>query len=166
MDIIFDIDGTLMDIEHRKKFVEQKPKDWNSFRDLTSEDTPNLDVFAVAIALQKAGNRILVASGRNKSQRAITLKQLMGQGLVFNELYLRSDNDYRPDYELKSGMLDTMLEVSDFRDVIVTLKVRKQFQFQFLKEFLGWLEGDNDMLVQLLPHTASLCDSLLGALSS
>ena len=110
MDIIFDIDGTLMDIEHRKKFVEQKPKDWNSFRDLTSEDTPNLDVFAVAIALQKAGNRILVASGRNKSQRAITLKQLMGQGLVFNELYLRSDNDYRPDYELKSGMLDTMLE--------------------------------------------------------
>ena len=110
MDIIFDIDGTLMDIEHRKKFVEQKPKDWNSFRDLTSEDTPNLDVFAVAIALQKAGNRILVASGRNKSQRAITLKQLMGQGLVFNELYLRSDNDYRPDYELKSGMLDQMFE--------------------------------------------------------
>jgi len=110
MDIIFDIDGTLMDIEHRKKFVEQKPKDWNSFRDLTSEDTPNLDVFAVAIALQKAGNRILVASGRNKSQRAITLKQLMGQGLVFQELYLRSDTDYRPDYELKSEMLDKMLE--------------------------------------------------------
>lgn len=110
MDIIFDIDGTLMDIEHRKKFVEQKPKDWNSFRDLTSEDTPNLDVFAVAIALQKDGNRILVASGRNKSQRAITLKQLMGQGLVFQELYLRSDNDYRPDYELKSEMLDKMLE--------------------------------------------------------
>ena len=110
MDIIFDIDGTLMDIEHRKKFVEQKPKDWNSFREMTSEDTPNLDVFAVAIALQKAGNRILVASGRNKSQRAITLKQLMGQGLVFQELYLRSDTDYRPDYELKSEMLDKMLE--------------------------------------------------------
>ena len=106
MDIIFDIDGTLMDIEHRKKFVEQKPKDWNSF----PEDTPNLDVFAVAIALQKAGNRILIASGRNKSQRPITLKQLMGQGLVFNEIYLRSDNDYRPDYELKSGMLDQMFE--------------------------------------------------------
>ena len=110
MDIIFDIDGTLMDIEHRKKFVEQKPKDWNSFREMTSEDTPNLDVFAVAIALQKAGNRILIASGKNKSQRPITLKQLMGQGLVFNEIYLRSDNDYRPDYELKSGMLDQMFE--------------------------------------------------------
>ena len=53
MDIIFDIDGTLMDIEHRKKFVEQKPKDWNSFREMTSEDTPNLDVFAVAIALRQ-----------------------------------------------------------------------------------------------------------------
>ena len=109
MDIIFDIDGTLMDIEHRKKFVEQKPKDWNSFRELTSEDTPNLDVFAIAIALQKAGNRIIIASGRNKSQRAITLKQLMGQGLVFQEFYMRSDTDYRPDYEVKSGMLDEMI---------------------------------------------------------
>ena len=98
-----------MDIEHRKKFVEQKPKDWNSFRELTSEDTPNLDVFAIAIALQKAGNRIIIASGRNKSQRAITLKQLMGQGLVFQELYMRSDTDYRPDYEVKSGMLDEMI---------------------------------------------------------
>ena len=29
--VIFDVDGTLMDIRERRKFVEQKPKDWNSF---------------------------------------------------------------------------------------------------------------------------------------
>ena len=106
MDIIFDIDGTLMNIEHRKKFVEQKPKDWNAFRDATEDDTPNLDVFAIAKSLQADGHNILVASGRNKSQRAITLMQLMGQKLVFRDLKMRSDTDYRPDTELKSDMLD------------------------------------------------------------
>ena len=77
MDIIFDIDGTLMDISHRKKYVTQRPKDWSKFREETSNDTPNEDVFAIAKALQKAGHNILIASGRNKSQRAVTLKQLM-----------------------------------------------------------------------------------------
>jgi len=106
MDIIFDIDGTLMDISHRKKYVTQRPKDWNKFREETSNDTPNEDVFAIAKALQKAGHNILIASGRNKSQRAVTLKQLMKEKLVFRALELRSDTDYRPDTEVKSGMLD------------------------------------------------------------
>ena len=106
MDIIFDIDGTLMDISHRKKYVTQRPKDWSKFREETSNDTPNQDVFAIAKALQKAGHNILIASGRNKSQRAVTLKQLMKEKLVFRALELRSDTDYRPDTEVKSGMLD------------------------------------------------------------
>ena len=106
MDIIFDIDGTLMNIEHRMKFVEQRPKDWKSFRELTKDDTPNLDVFAIATALQKEGHNILIASGRNKSQRAITLMQLMAQKLVFRDIKLRSDKDFRPDHFVKKDMLD------------------------------------------------------------
>ena len=101
MDIIFDVDGTLMDISHRKKFVEQRPKDWNSFREETSNDKPFTEIFAVAIALQKAGHRIIIATGRNRSQRAITLNQLFAHGLVFEQIYMRSDNEYRQDYVLK-----------------------------------------------------------------
>ena len=58
--------------------------------------------------MKKAGHRIIISSGRNKSQRAITLKQLMGNGLAFDALYMRSDSDYRPDNEVKSQMLDKM----------------------------------------------------------
>jgi|TARA_B110000438_G_scaffold189360_1_gene181000 phosphoglycolate phosphatase-like HAD superfamily hydrolase len=108
MDIIFDIDGTLMDISHRKKFVESKPKDWNSFRDETPNDTPIKEVFLTAIALQKAGHNIIIASGRNKSQRAITMKQLIGEGLVFIDLFMRSDKDFRSDVVLKKEMLGAM----------------------------------------------------------
>ena len=110
MDVIFDIDGTLMDIQHRKKYVEQRPKDWGKFREATKGDTPKKEVFGIAKAMQKAGHNIIIASGRNKSQRAITLKQLMGEGLVFRALYMRSDSDYRPDHEVKSQMLDKMKE--------------------------------------------------------
>lgn len=108
MDIIFDVDGTLMDISHRRKFVEQKPKNWMAFRDQAEHDVPKKEIFNVAISLEKAGHNIIIASGRNKSQRAITLKQLFGGGLVFRALYLRSDTDFRPDHEVKSKMLDKM----------------------------------------------------------
>jgi phosphoglycolate phosphatase-like HAD superfamily hydrolase len=108
MDVIFDVDGTLMDIEHRRHFVVQRPKDFDAFREATSQDTAKEDIFAVAKALKAAGHRIIISSGRNKSQRAVTLKQLMVQGLVFDALYMRSDSDYRPDHEVKSQMLDKM----------------------------------------------------------
>ena len=108
MDVIFDVDGTLMDIEHRRHFVVQRPKDFDAFREATSQDTAKEDIFAVAKALKAAGHRIIISSGRNKSQRAVTLKQLMAQGLVFDALYMRSDSDYRPDHEVKSQMLDKM----------------------------------------------------------
>jgi FMN phosphatase YigB (HAD superfamily) len=40
MDIIFDIDGTLMDISHRKHFVDGDKKDWQAFKNATIKDTP------------------------------------------------------------------------------------------------------------------------------
>ena len=108
MDIIFDIDGTLMDISHRKQFVEQRPKDWKSFRAETPNDKPNLDVFTVAIALQKAGHNIIIASGRNESQREITVKQLDRQGLIFVDMFMRADKNFISDVDLKRGMLQKM----------------------------------------------------------
>jgi len=109
-DIIFDVDGTLMDISHRRKFVVQRPKDFDSFRKATEFDTRKEDIFTVAKALQAQGHKILISTGRNKSQRAITLKQLMGGGLVFEKIYMRSDTDFTPDDELKSRFLDRMIE--------------------------------------------------------
>ena len=51
-DIIFDVDGTLMDITHRRHFVTQRPKDFDSFRSHTEFDTRKEDIFAIADALQ------------------------------------------------------------------------------------------------------------------
>ena len=110
MDIIFDIDGTLMDISHRKQFVEQRPKDWKSFRAETPNDKPNLDVFTVDIALQKAGHNIIIASCSNESQREVTVKQLNRQGLIFVDMFMRADKNFISDVDLKRGMLQKMID--------------------------------------------------------
>ena len=83
-DIIFDVDGTLMDVQHRRHFVEQSPRNFKAFRKAMANDTPNEDIVMMAKLLKEAGHRIIIATGRLQSDRAITLKQLLGAGIVFD----------------------------------------------------------------------------------
>lgn len=121
MDIIFDVDGTLMDVSHRRHHLEGSPKDWDAFRRDAIDDTPNLDVFAIALALRRDGHRLLVASGRMESERALTKAQLLRGGLAGADpllvdflgatlklMYLRADGDHRDDTVVKREMLAEM----------------------------------------------------------
>ena len=139
---IFDVDGTLMDIEHRRHFVTQRPKDFDAFRDpeVVMQDTPNKEIFALAKALKDAGNRIIVSTGRNKRQRATTLKQLMMNGLVFDAMYMRGDTDFRPDDELKKGFLIKMKE--DGFNPVMAVDDRQQVVDMFRAEGLRVLQVD------------------------
>ena len=47
MKIIFDVDGTLMNVEHRRHFVENN-NDWASFEAETVNDTRNEHIFEIA----------------------------------------------------------------------------------------------------------------------
>jgi phosphoglycolate phosphatase-like HAD superfamily hydrolase len=38
--VIFDLDGTLMNIEHRMHFIKETPKDYHAFYKACSGDTP------------------------------------------------------------------------------------------------------------------------------
>jgi phosphoglycolate phosphatase-like HAD superfamily hydrolase len=109
-DIIFDVDGTLMNIEHRRHHVENKPKNWKKFRDETVNDTPHHDVCDMAKMLKDAGNRIIISSGRNDGDKAITVKQLHEVGIRFDAIYMRKEGDNRRDDIVKSEMLDQMLK--------------------------------------------------------
>ena len=132
MDVIFDIDGTLLDISHRLKFVKQTPKDWKSFRDPKQKrwDEPRLEIIRIATALQDAGHRLILASGRIESERSDTIISLrnwflldgwtdVGTNLIYDEgvinhvptssFYMRKNGDYRPDTIVKREMYDQML---------------------------------------------------------
>ena len=108
-DIIFDVDGTLMDIEHRKHFVQDKPKDWKQFMAEMVNDTPRKEIFAIAHEAKKNGHRIIVSSGRNERDRALTTKQLNSEGLFPDIFLMRADDDYRSDDLVKKDLLGEMI---------------------------------------------------------
>ena len=74
MDVIFDIDGTTLDISHRLKYVKQTPKNWKAFRDPKEKvhDEPIMPIINIARAFlfNHPRDRIIFASGRSESERA------------------------------------------------------------------------------------------------
>ena len=120
MKVIFDVDGTLMDIEHRRHFVSNGQNDWKSFMDphQMSFDKPNQPVVDIALALQDAGHELVVVSARNERHREVTQNQLDALGLEPLHLFLRPDGDYRCDAEFKSELADKFLEMGGKIDLI------------------------------------------------
>ena len=112
MDVIFDIDGTLLNIQHRVKFVRDQPKDWKAFRDPNQKrwDEPILPVMFVLNSLLMADHRVILASGRLKSEKEDTINQLKIHipDVADLPIYMRSDSDYRPDDIVKKDMLTKM----------------------------------------------------------
>ena len=139
MNYIFDIDGTLMNIDHRRHYVEGDKKDWKRFVDNIKHDTPNDPV--VDILLQLSANcysddcGIYFLTGRNEAQREITQDQIQHCGFsednfpriygIKDDIYriydcweeillMRPDGDYRPDAELKSELFDNLVDIHGF----------------------------------------------------
>ena len=113
MNIIFDIDGTLMDIEHRRHFVNGENTDWKSFQDpaVMANDTPNMPVVGIAQMMNSTvANSVIMVSARNERHREVTMKQLESVGLGNCFLFLRGDDDYRSDEVFKKDVLDELIK--------------------------------------------------------
>ena len=109
--VVFDIDGTLAEISHRRHFVASKPKNWMAFRRGMSKDLPNQDIIWLLKTMQAAGCTILIASGRGEEDRIVTetwLRDIAGVGDLYERLYMRPEQDYRQDNVIKSEILDQM----------------------------------------------------------
>lgn len=105
--IIFDIDGTIADCSHRKRFVEATSKDWDTFFDEAAYDGYIKPVVDMLIYLYPQ-NFIFLCTGRPEKIRAVTESWLDCGGIPYNHLYMRRDNDFRPDAIVKKEMLDAI----------------------------------------------------------
>jgi len=132
MDIICDIDGTLMDINRRRIYAEEQNKDpkkrmdWDIFLDpkmMKDFDRPNWDLVNILKKLKKAGDtNIIFTSARNERHREATLFQIAYCGISMgvsnkysdkpqgNFLYLRKDGDFRPDDVVKKEIFNKIKE--------------------------------------------------------
>ena len=103
--VIFDLDGTLADIEDRRKLCtkENGKMDWNKFFDPENIklDKPNQPVINTLLAFVEAGYRIAIFSGRSASTLDATKEWLREHGINWDILKMRPERNFRPDEQLK-----------------------------------------------------------------
>lgn len=130
---IFDLDGTLALIEHRRHFVARPrgERDWKSFYAACVDDHPNDPVIDTMERLRWAGADIWIFSGRSDEVRPQTVKWLsdnttfMSWELDGPMLTMRQSGDYTPDDVLKKGWFDDML-VSDKARLVAVFEDRER----------------------------------------
>ncbi|MBN9416012.1 MAG: hypothetical protein J0I12_11275 [Candidatus Eremiobacteraeota bacterium] len=111
--VIFDIDGTLANCDHRRHHLEKEPKDWDSFFSECDKDTPIDQVMELARLFFALKNPVFF-TGRSDLHRVQTVAWLSKQtgiapGVINLRLFMRVEGDRRPDHEIKSQMLDGIL---------------------------------------------------------
>lgn len=109
---VFDLDGTLANIEHRLGYVRTKPKNWAAFDAGIPNDKVNEPVARVFLSMAASdfNNDIVLASGRNERSRQATEDWLELNGLGhYDKLYMRKANDYRSDDIVKNEIIDEIV---------------------------------------------------------
>ncbi len=107
---IFDIDGTVADITHRLRHVRQDPPDYEAFLDpaALALDRPITPVITVLHAMQ-ALMPVVMVSGRPERTREATEAWLTQNHIRPHALYMRRDDDRRPDWLVKQEIMWQLL---------------------------------------------------------
>ena len=111
--VIFDLDGTLANIDARRKLAtkDNGKMNWDVFFDPTniSLDLPNQPVIEMAKTLHKEGKKIVIFSGRSKATKDVTAEWLEKNDVPFDVMKMRPTGHpwaFMPDDKLKKGWLD------------------------------------------------------------
>lgn len=110
---IFDLDGTLALIDHRKHFITGEVKDWDAFNAACVDDAPNHGVIETMKILAGGGAQIWIFTGRDSFVREQTIEWLVRHTHFLSyqlkgSLVMRNHGDHRDDTELKASWLDAI----------------------------------------------------------
>lgn len=104
--VIFDLDGTLSNCDHRKQYIESTPKNWDMFYSLCGGDDVIESAATLFNLLKESGHYIVILTGRRDSERGATMKWLKTHELFPHEIRMRPSRSFIPDTKLKQGWLD------------------------------------------------------------
>ncbi len=108
--VLFDIDGTLADIEHRRHYVEGDTQNWTAFFDEMGTDTVNAPVVDLYNVLWAHPDyECIVLSGRPANFRALTETWFTWNEIPFSRIEMRGAKDNRRDDLVKQEILDRLL---------------------------------------------------------
>ena len=125
--VIFDLDGTLADIDDRRKKSKKDngKMDWDKFFDPVNIwlDQPNHPVIKMAQVLSDTGHKIAIFSGRSKATKSVTKDWLKTNQVPFDVIKMRPTSHpwkFMPDDKLKQIWLDDLFPKKD-KDKIVCI---------------------------------------------
>lgn len=110
--VIVDIDGTISKVGDRLKYLQQEPKDWDSFYDHCDEDEPIDEILdLIDVLAHSTSHKIILCTGRRESCKTRTFKWLFKQNIkYFIPIIMRKDGDHRHDTEVKPELLDEYMK--------------------------------------------------------
>lgn len=108
MKIIFDLDGTLADIDHRLSYVKVAPKNFKAFEKACVYDGVNAPVAFMNRQLAKVAD-IYIFSGRSEDVITETKEWLAKHDIKYIDIWMRQRKDYRRDSVVKQEMLDKFI---------------------------------------------------------
>ena len=138
--VIVDIDGTIADCTHRLHYIQNQPKDWDSFYEACSDDKPIPDVLELCRHLHER-YLLLFVTGRKAKVRFKTRDWLEE---YFNldrcELFMRGEMDRREDWIVKKEIYEQC--IAPFYSVQFVLEDRQQCVDMWRKLGLTCLQCD------------------------
>lgn len=137
--IIVDLDGTLADITHRRKFVEGKKKDWKNFNKNIINDDLN-GWCAEIIRRMMPDHHVLLVSGRTDELQEETEQWLKKHDVPYTDLMMRKDKDYRDDTVVKREIYEK--NIKPHYDVLFVIDDRAKVVKMWRDEGLVCLHCD------------------------
>jgi FMN phosphatase YigB (HAD superfamily) len=107
---IFDVDGTLANVDPYLHLVRGSNRDYDAFHKASIGALPNIEVVEMLNNAVADKFAVLVVTSRKEKYRGLTSLWLEKNNLRSHALFMRADDDNRPDYEAKKDMLDKITE--------------------------------------------------------
>ena len=139
--ILFDIDGTLADIVHRRHFLDEEKPNWHAFNDAMGDDTPNTPIVNLYKTLWDSEQyTIVIVTGRGEEHRKLTEQWLAWNEILFDQLLMRPAKDSRADYIIKQEILDALRDQG--HEILFTVDDRQQVVDMWRRNGITCLQCD------------------------
>jgi hypothetical protein len=110
--VVFDIDGTIANNNHRRPHLIGEKKDWKSYNATMIKDGLIRDVADLMFELS-ANHDIILCTGREEVYRNVTVAWLRNYNLTrcIVDVFMRPEKDYRSDAIVKVELLNIITEL-------------------------------------------------------
>lgn len=103
---LFDADGTLWDVRSIRHHVTPPKRDFHAFHMASIFCPPNPEVVEFVHEAVRKGRTPLLVTARMMKYRQVTMRWLERQEVPITKVWMRANEDTRPDYVIKQELLD------------------------------------------------------------